>query len=154
MNIAKNSVVSFYYTVKTDSGEVVDSNEQGDVLSYIHGTGAIVPGLENAMEGKKAGDAFSAVVVPAEGYGEYDDALIFSVPKENFKEPDTVEVGMSVEVQSQEGARVLQIKKIEDETVFLDGNHPLAGETLHFDITISDIREATEEELSHGHVHN
>ena len=154
MIVAKNSVVSFYYTLKTDDGEVIDTNEQEEVLSYIHGTGAIVPGLENEMEGKTSGDTFTAVVVPEEGYGEYDDALIFSVPMDNFKEPDKVEIGMSVEVQSQEGTRILQIKKIEDSTAFLDGNHPLAGETLHFDIKISDIREATEEELSHGHVHN
>jgi len=154
MNVAKDSVVSFFYTLKNDGGEVLDTNEQGEVLSYIHGTGAIVPGLENAMEGKTSGDAFTAVVIPSEGYGDYDDSLIFSVPMENFKDPGKVEVGMSVEVQSQEGTRILQIKKIEDTTVFLDGNHPLAGETLHFDISISDIREATEEELNHGHVHN
>jgi len=154
MNVAKDSVVSFFYTLKNDGGEVLDTNEQGEALSYIHGTGAIVPGLENAMEGKTSGDAFAAVVIPSEGYGDYDDSLIFSVPMENFKDPGKVEVGMSVEVQSQEGTRILQIKKIEDTTVFLDGNHPLAGETLHFDISISDIREATEEELNHGHVHN
>ena len=154
MNVEKNSVVSFYYTLKNDGGDVIDTNENGEVLSYIHGTGAIVPGLENAMEGKSAGDAFTAEVVPAEGYGEYDDALIFSVPMENFRDPESVEVGMGVEVQSQDGGRILQVKEIDGQTVFLDGNHPLAGETLHFDITISEIRNATDEELEHGHVHN
>ena len=154
MSIAKNSVVSFYYTLTSDSGEVIDTNVEGDVLSYIHGTGSIVQGLEQAMEGKKEGDSFTAVVAPEEGYGSYDDELLFSVPKESFKEPEKVEIGMSVEVQSKEGMRILQIKNIDGESVLLDGNHPLAGATLHFDISISAVREATAEELSHGHVHN
>jgi FKBP-type peptidyl-prolyl cis-trans isomerase SlyD len=154
MNIAKNSVVSFYYTLSSDSGEVIDTNVEGDVLSYIHGTGSIVQGLEQVMEGKNEGDSFTTVVAPEEGYGHYDDELLFSVPKESFKEPEKVEIGMSVEVQSKEGMRILQIKNIDGESVLLDGNHPLAGATLHFEISISEVREATAEELSHGHVHN
>jgi FKBP-type peptidyl-prolyl cis-trans isomerase SlyD len=153
--VAKDTVVSFHYTLKNKDGEVLDSSDGGDALSYLHGHGQIVPGLENALLGKAAGGAPFTVVVPAEeGYGVKRPEMIITVPREHWKLPDTVGVGAVVELQSDQGQRLpARVIELKPDGVVLDANHPLAGEALHFDITITGVRPATQEELAHGHAH-
>ena len=154
MTISQNMVVSINYTLKNDRGDVLDSSEGRDPLQFIHGTGMIIPGLEEALSGREQGESLSVTVDPAEGYGEYDEAMIFSVPREKFQDPSMLEVGAQVQAQTEDGGvRILQIKSMEDDSVTLDANHPLAGEKLHFDVTVEDVREASDEELDHGHAH-
>ena len=149
MTITKNSVVSFHYALSDNDGKLLDSSHGSDAFAYLHGSGMIVRGLESQMEGKKAGDKFKAVVVPAEGYGEFDGQLLQQVPLEKFG-GQKVETGM----QFQGGDHgVFTVKEVTPEHVLLDGNHPLAGVTLNFDVEVTGVRAATEEELSHGHVH-
>ena len=149
MLIKKNSVVSFHYALSDNDGKLLDSSHGNDPFAYLHGSGMIVRGLEIEMEGKKAGDKFKAVVPPANGYGEFDAQLLQRVPMEKFGE-QKVEEGM----QFQGGEHgVFTVKEVADDQVLLDGNHPLAGVTLNFNVEVTDVREATAEELSHGHVH-
>lgn len=154
MIVSKGKVVTFRYTLKSENGDLIETNENGDPMKYLHGTGAIVPGLESSMEGKEANQSYSVTITPEEGYGLFDDSLIFSVPKSSFNDTESLEVGMSVETESKEGYQIFYIKGIEEETVILDGNHPLAGQKLHFDIEINEVRDATSEEKEHGHVHD
>jgi len=153
MTIAKNSVVSFTYTLKNSDNNVIDTNVGSSPLSYIQGSGAIIPGLDKEMIGKSVGDSFSATILPDKGYGNYDETLLFPVPVSSFQKPDELKIGMPVQVQQKEREMILYVKSIEDKEVVLDGNHPLAGQTLNFDINIVNVREATETELEHGHVH-
>ncbi|MGY6518968.1 MAG: FKBP-type peptidyl-prolyl cis-trans isomerase [Lysobacteraceae bacterium] len=153
MQIADRCVASFHYTLTNDAGEVLDSSNGRAPLAYLHGAGNIVPGLEKAMEGKTVGEAFKVDVAPAEGYGERHDALIQVVPREAFQGVDDVQPGMQFQAQSNQGVMSVTVTKIEDGQVTVDGNHPLAGETLHFDIEVTEVREATAEELEHGHAH-
>lgn len=153
MAVARNSVVLIQYKLTNDSGEVLDQSEAGSPLAYIHGRGNIIPGLERELEGKSAGDKLQVTVKPAEAYGEYDQQLIQSVPRKAIQGVDDIQEGMQLHARSNEGVRVLTVKKVENDTVTLDANHPLAGKTLHFDVEIEDVRQATQEELTHGHVH-
>lgn len=149
MNITKNAVVSFHYALSNNDGELLDTSHGHDAFAYLHGTGMIVPGLESRMEGRAKGDKFKAVVPPEQGYGEFDTQLVQRVPQEKFG-GQKVEEGM----QFQAGEHgIFTVKEVKDGQVLLDGNHPLAGVTLNFDVEITDVREATPEELSHGHVH-
>lgn len=152
---ANNTVVSFHYTLKNAAGEVLDSSSGGEPLSYLHGHGQIVPGLERAITGKAAGgETFPVVVSPDEGYGVKRDELIISVPKEHWNLPETVGVNEIVELQSNEGQRIpARIIEMKADEVVLDANHPLAGEALHFEIQLTAVRPATKEEIEHGHVH-
>ena len=154
MNVSKNKVVSIDYTLKNDAGETLDTSNGREPLSYIHGLGYIVPGLENALEGKKSGDSLKVSVKPEDGYGLYNKDLNFDLEKDKFNEIENLTVGMQVQMQTEHGPVVLTVKSIEDDKVTLDANHPLAGETLHFDVAIKEIREATEEEIEHGHIHD
>lgn len=151
--IGPKCVVQFTYTLKNDDGEVLDSSEGGEGLSYLHGNDNIVPGLENALEGKAVGDDVKVSVSPKEGYGEHDPEKVFSVPRDRFDfEP---EAGSIVQAQGPDDQAIpLQIIKVEEKEITLDGNHPLAGQTLNFEVKVTEIREATEEELSHGHSHD
>ena len=152
--IANNMVVSFHYTLKNAGGEILDSSRDAQPLTYLHGYGQIVPGLENAMVGKAIGSAFNVVVAALEGYGEYRDELVISVKKSEVSLPNGVEVGSIVELHSSQGESFpARITEMTDEQVVLDANHPLAGEALHFDIEVTAIRAASEEEVEHGHVH-
>ena len=153
--IAKDTVVSFHYTLRSKDGQVLDSSEGGDPLSYLHGYGQIVPGLEAALLGKAAGGAaFTVVVSPEEGYGPRREELVISVPKEHWNLPETVGVDEVVELQSDQGQKVpARIIEMRPDAVILDANHPLAGEALHFEITLTAVRPASQEELSHGHAH-
>lgn len=153
MEIGDNSVVSITYTLKNNDGEVLDSSEGRGPLSFIQGIGAVIPGMEKAVLGKKAGDSFSVTIPPTEGYGDYNEELIFTIGKDKIDGIESFETGMQVQAQTKEGVQLMTVKEVHDDSVKFDGNHPLAGEELNFDITISEVREATPEELEHGHVH-
>jgi len=154
MTVAKDAVVTIAYTLKNADGEVIDTSEDHGDLSYLHGHQNIVPGLEKALDGKSVGDAVDTTVSPSEGYGERRDELVFSVPRDRLPEGE-LELGMQFRAQSQDGQElVVNLIEVGETEVTLDGNHPLAGEDLHFDVTINGIREASEEEIAHGHVHD
>jgi len=153
MKIKKNTVVSIDYTLKDDHGNVIDSSQGRGPLKYLHGNGNLIIGLEKALEGKDVGDSFSVTIPPEEGYGFVDEGLIQEVPRNLFDDSQGLEVGMQFQAQTEEGAYILTIKEIKGNTVVVDGNHPLAGQNLNFDIRVVDVREATPEELAHGHAH-
>ena len=153
MQVSENKVVSFHYTLKDDAGEVLDSSEGRDPLTYLHGAGNIIPGLEKALDGKDAGDHVDVSIAPEEAYGQRNDALIQSVPRSAFEGVDEILPGMQFQAQTPNGMQILTVVKVEDDVVVVDGNHPLAGKTLHFSVDITDIRDATAEELAHGHAH-
>ncbi len=153
MQIAQNSVVAFHYTLTNDAGEVLDSSEGRDPLTYLHGAGNIIPGLEKQLEGRTNGDKLTVAVEPNEGYGEVQPALVQEVPRDAFQGVEEVQPGMQFQAQTQEGPLMVTVTKVEGDTVTVDGNHPLAGEKLNFDVEITEVREATEDEVSHGHVH-
>lgn len=153
MAIAKDKVATIEYTLKGDDGEVIDASD-GNPLPYLHGHMNLVPGLEKELEGKAVGDKFSVVVPAAEGYGEHDEQFVQVVPREMLKGIDDLKVGMHFQAQGPEGqTHSVHISKIDGDDITVDGNHPLAGKALSFDIEVVDLRDATEEELSHGHVH-
>ena len=154
MTIKENSAVSFHYTLTDDEGQQLDSSAGKEPLAYLHGAGNIILGLENAMTGKSVGDSMTVAVSAAEGYGEVQTELIQEVPREAFQGVDSIEIGMQFEAQTGQGGAVpVTVTLVTDETVTVDGNHPLAGKDLNFDVTIADVREATAEELEHGHIH-
>ncbi|MDG2071866.1 MAG: peptidylprolyl isomerase [Pseudomonadales bacterium] len=154
MKISKHSIVSIHYELTNDSGETLDSSEGQDPLTYLHGTGSLIPGLERELEGKQVGDDLTAVITPADGYGEQDDALIRDIPRSAFGDVDDLSPGMQFQGGGEgEAPQVFTITKITGDQVTVDGNHPLAGMTLKFDVSIESIRDATPEELDHGHVH-
>lgn len=153
MQIAHQKVVSIHYTLTNVDGDIIDSSEGSEPLSYLHGFGNIIPGLENALTGRKAGDRFTVSVAPAEGYGERDDGMIQSVPRNAFQGVDEIQPGMQFQAQSPEGMQLVTVIGVEEDEVILDGNHPMAGLTLNFAVEITAVRDATHEELDHGHVH-
>ena len=154
MSIKDNSAVSFHYSLADDEGQQLDSSAGKEPLAYLHGAGNIIPGLENALTGKAVGDSMTVAVSAAEGYGEVQQELIQDVPRTSFQGVEQIEVGMQFEAQTGQGGTVpVTVTAVTDETVTVDGNHPLAGKSLNFDVTIEAVREATAEELEHGHVH-
>lgn len=153
MKIEKNKVITIDYTLKDDEGTILDTSDGREPLSFIQGLGNIIPGLEKAFEGKNIGDSFSVSIAPDDAYGPYNEQMIFSVPADKFQNKDELKVGMQVQAQTEHGPQILSVIGIEGDEIKLDGNHPLAGMTLNFDIIINDVREATPEELDHGHVH-
>lgn len=153
MQIAKHKVVLLDYVLRDGEGAVIDSSEEGDPFAYIHGIGSIVPGLENALEGRAPGDALEVSLSAEEGYGERDGELVQAVSRELFEDEDELEVGMRVEALGEDGLQVFTIVELDEQSVTLDGNHPLAGMALEFQVRVVDVRDATSEELSHGHVH-
>ena len=153
MNITKDRVVTIDYSLRDKAGALIDSSKGGDPLVYLHGNENIVPGLEKHLEGKVAGDSVSCVVAPADGYGERNEELVLTISKNDFGPGTKVEPGMQFEAHGEEGVQIVTVVKVEGDNVTIDANHPLAGEDLHFDVKVVDVREATEEELSHGHVH-
>ncbi|MGK5092519.1 peptidylprolyl isomerase [Deltaproteobacteria bacterium TL4] len=153
MRISKNSVVSIEFTLTDDEGEVLDTSKGEEPLSYIHGVGDLVIGLEKELEGKKAGDSFQVSVSPEEGYGAYDAEQISVVSKSMFEGVETLAIGMEFQSETEQGMQIFSIIEIEGDDVTIDGNHPLAGETLNFEVTVIDVRAATSEELLHGHIH-
>ncbi len=155
MKIEKDRVVSFHYTVSERAGEgwsPLESSEGRDPLVIMVGHGNIIPGLEKAMEGREAGDKFEVDVAAAEAYGEKREGLSQRVPKKHFGS-QRLEPGMQVILQTNFGPRAVTIQKVGMSVVDVDLNHPMAGKDLHFAIEIADVREATPEEIEHGHVH-
>lgn len=153
MQIAERRVAAFHYTLTNDKGEVIDSSAGREPLVYLHGVGNIVPGLEREMSGKKAGDSFKVVVAPEEGYGVHHAQLIQQVPREAFQGVDTIAPGMQFHANGPQGPMTVTVTAVDGDTVTIDGNHPLAGQALHFAIEITDVRDASLEEIQHGHVH-
>lgn len=154
MTIENNKVVTLEFTVKNaDTNEVIETSKGGEPLLYIHGHSNIVPGLESALAGKKVGESYEVLVTPEEGYGVRDEALVQEVPLAAFQGVDNVEVGMAFTADGPQGEVVVEVTSVEGDTVTIDGNHPLADVTLAFSGEITDIREATQGELEHGHVH-
>lgn len=153
MQIEKHSVVAIDYKLTDPDGSVLDSSEGQEPLHYLHGVGALLPALEAPLLGKTAGNSLSVVLAPEDGYGERNEALRQSVERSSFEDVPDLEVGMQFRVGPGEDQPVFTVVEIEDEMVTVDGNHPLAGVELHFDITVREIREATAEEIEHGHAH-
>ena len=154
MTVGKNRVVSIDYTLTGEDGEVLDSSRGDEPLLYVHGTGSLVEGLEAALEGKGPSEHVSITIPPEQAYGVRDDSVVFAVPRSQFREADGIEVGMQFQVQSDGEGHVVTVIGIDENEVTLDGNHPLAGRTLHFDVDIVDVRDATPDEIEHGHVHD
>lgn len=153
MQIEQNSVVTLHYTLKDNDGNVIDQSDDGSFL-YLHGAMNIIPGLENALAGKSAGDEISVKVSPEEGYGEKDQQRIQEVPKEMFDSADEIKPGVQFHAQGPDGgAVVVTVVEVKDEAVVIDGNHALAGMDLNFEVKVVDVREASAEEIEHGHVH-
>jgi FKBP-type peptidyl-prolyl cis-trans isomerase SlyD len=154
MKVADRCVVAIHYTLTNDRGEELDSSRGADPLTYLHGFGALIPGLERELLGLVAGDDLRVVVQPEEGYGVVDSRLIQDVPLEALAEIEGLEVGMQLQSRSPDGrVQNLVIDAIGPTTATLNANHPLAGEVLHFEVRVESVREATPEEVAHGHVH-
>ena len=153
MQIKDNCVVAMHYTLTNDQGQVLDSSEGRDPLKFLQGAHNIILGLEKALEGKKVGDAFDVTVAPEEAYGIRHDQMIQQVPRSAFQGVDDIEVGMSFQAQTEQGPVPVKITAVADDVVTVDGNHELAGETLHFKVSIEEVRKATKEEMEHSHAH-
>jgi FKBP-type peptidyl-prolyl cis-trans isomerase SlyD len=153
MQIAPHTVASFHYTLTDDAGQVLDSSEGRGPLVYLHGSGQIVPGLEKAMEGRSTGDRFEVDVVPEEAYGPHHEALVQDQPREAFQGVEDIRPGMQFQGRGPQGEFSVTVTAVQDDSVRVDGNHPLAGQTLHFAVEVTDVRAASAEEMAHGHVH-
>jgi FKBP-type peptidyl-prolyl cis-trans isomerase SlyD len=154
MKIAKGNVVGIDYSLHLGDGQVVDASDPGDPLTYLHGEGQIVPGLESALEGLESGAQKQVVVAPAEGYGEHDPRGIQQVPRAAFPPGFEPQVGMELTAEGPNGDPVpFAIREVKPDSITIDLNHPLAGKTLHFDVTVREVRAASAEEIEHGHAH-
>ncbi|ATX81910.1 FKBP-type peptidyl prolyl cis-trans isomerase [Mariprofundus ferrinatatus] len=154
MQITDNKVVSFHYTLTNDAGEIVDTSAGGEPMPYLHGAANIVPGLELALEGKRVGDKLNVTLEAADAYGEFDPALVEVVSAELFDGIDNIEADMEFETETESGdIEFVRVTNVDGDNITIDGNHPLAGQNLTFAVEITDIRDATAEELEHGHVH-
>lgn len=149
MEITKNTVASIHYTLRDDDGTVIDSSEGRDPLQYLHGAGNLIPGMEEGLEGKSKGEKFNLKIEPDKGYGEKDENLVQKVPRSAFGDQ---EVKPGMRFSTNQGG-VVTVTDVGLESVTVDGNHPLAGVPLNFDVEIMDVRTATADEISHGHVH-
>ncbi|MGO2372030.1 MAG: FKBP-type peptidyl-prolyl cis-trans isomerase [Pseudoalteromonas prydzensis] len=152
MIIAANKVVKMHYSVMDNDKNSIDNSFDGEPLIFIVGTGYLIQGLEDALQGKEAGDTLSVTVPPEQGYGERHDELMQAVPKSMFEGME-IEVGMQFRASTDDGDQSVMIIDIQEDEVIVDGNNPLAGTTLNFDVEILEVRDATPEELEHGHVH-
>ena len=153
MLIADRCAVSIHYTLTDDAGEVLDSSADRELLIYLHGAGNIVPGLEQALNGRAAGDAFRVDVAPEDGYGPRIESMVQVVPRAAFQGVAQLQPGMQFEASGDQGTLSVVITAIDGDSVTVDGNHPLAGQTLHFDVEVTAVRAASVEEVLHGHVH-
>jgi FKBP-type peptidyl-prolyl cis-trans isomerase SlyD len=153
MQIANQSVVLMHYTLTNVKGEVLDSSAGAEPLAYLHGGGNIIPGLEQALTGKQVGDKLKVTVQPQDGYGLRDESLVQHVPRRAFQGVANVQPGMSFSADGPNGPVRVTVTKVQGDMVTVDGNHALAGEVLNFDVEITEVRAATQEELDHGHVH-
>lgn len=154
MQIQDDCVVSIHYTLTNGEGDELDSSVGQDPLVYLHGAGNIIPGLEVALVGGSAGDRLDVTVQPEDGYGEVDPDPIRRVPRDAFEGIERVEPGMQFQTQGPNGQVMrVTVRETDDSGVLIDANHPLAGQTLYFSVSIEGVRSATEEELAHGHAH-
>lgn len=153
MEIGKDKVVSIDYTLTGAQGNVLDSSKGRGPLAYLHGNNNIIPGLESALEGKAQGDQITVSIPPEQAYGLQDPKMVQVVPRSAFQGAPTITPGMQFQGNTQAGPRVITVTKVEGDNITIDANHPLAGQTLNFDVKVVDVRDATQEELSHGHVH-
>jgi FKBP-type peptidyl-prolyl cis-trans isomerase SlyD len=153
VEIMADRVVLIHYTLKDDKGAVIDSSAGGEPLAYIQGHGNLVAGLEKALEGKQDGNTLAVSVAPADGYGIRNEALIQRVPKRSLQGSGEIKKGMQFQARTEDGMRLFTVIAVVGDMVTLDGNHPLADQTLNFDVEVVSVREATSEELEHGHVH-
>jgi len=154
MQIARDTVAAIDYKLTDNDGQVLDTSEGREPLSYLHGAGNLIPGLETALEGQTEGDSLTVTVQPEEAYGERDERLVQQVPMAAFEGVDQVEAGMRFQATDEQGqGRVVTVTEIEGDQVTVDANHPLAGQPLNFEVSVVEVREATPEEIEHGHVH-
>ena len=153
MKISKGKVVSIHYALNDTAGEVLESSKGQAPLEYLHGYGNIIAGLEKALEGRASGEKLKAVIRPEDAYGIRDEAMVKTLPLSRFQNQDEVAVGAQFQAETSQGPRLATVTKMDDKNVTVDLNHPLADQTLSFDIDVVEVREATAEELSHGHAH-
>lgn len=147
MKIEKDKMVQIHYTLKDDDGNQLDTSVGNEPLEYLHGNGNLIPGLEIQLEGKEPGQKFTAVIEPKDAYGEYDEKMIVEVPRNQFDSELPIQEGMAFQADTPEGPMIVRVIKVTEETVTVDGNHELAGKTLHFDVEVVNVREATEDDL-------
>ncbi len=152
MQISHEKVAAIHYTLRDNNGKVLDSSEGKDPLYYLHGFGNLIPGMEEGLEGKAVGDKFEIKVSPEKGYGVRNDAAVQAVPREAFGDA-VVNVGMQFRAGNENGQYIVTVVEVGEETVTVDGNHPLAGVELHFNVEVMEVRDASAEEIAHGHVH-
>lgn len=153
MEITDGTVVAMDYALKDDEGTLLDQSQPGQPLTYLHGHKNIIPGLESALVGKTVGETVEVRVAPEDGYGEPNPALEQVVPRDRFQGIESLEVGMQFQASTEQGPVSVRVVKVEDDDVTVDGNHPLAGKHLNFNVTIQEVRAGTEEEIAHGHIH-
>ncbi len=154
MNIAEKCVVSIHYTLTNDQGEELDSSSGGEPFKYLHGAGNIVPGLERALDGKTSGDTLDVALEPKDAYGDVNPDLVQQVPRSAFDTKTDIEPGMQFQAQNQQGeVRLITVTEVGEGVVTVDGNHPLAGQVLHFAVSIEAVRAATDVEIERGHAH-
>jgi len=154
VTVKQGRVISVNFILRNEQGDVLDQSEKGAPLEYLHGSNDIIPGLEKALEGKKIGDQLNVVIPPVDAYGEYEVSLVDEVSRDQFPGVDEIEPGMQFQTQMDDGAPMLiTVTAVDEDTVIVDGNHPLAGMTLVFEVEIAAVRYACKEELEHGHVH-
>lgn len=153
MQVADNTAVSIHYTLTNDDGEVLDSSMGRETLEYLHGSGNIISGLEKALSGKVAGDKFNVRIAAEDAYGEFADEMIQVISRSMFEGIDNIEVGMQFHADVNYGTGVVTVIEIDGDNITIDGNHPLAGQALTFDVEVVAIRPATKEEMAHGHIH-
>ena len=153
MTITRNKVVSIHYTLSNSSGEVMESSREREPMSYLHGSGNIIKGLEEALEGKTAGDVFQVTVQPADAYGERRPANLQRVSTKHFRNAKSLKPGQVVGLQTRQGPVQVTVVKVGRFNIDVDANHPLAGQALTFDVEVTAVRDATDEEKAHGHVH-
>ena len=153
MQIADGTVVAMDYELKDDEGILLDQSQPGQPLTYLHGHKNIIPGLEASLVGKAAGETVEVRVAPEDGYGVTNSSLEQVVPRDRFQGVESLEVGMQFQANTEQGPVSVRVVKVDDDDVTVDGNHPLAGKHLNFNVTVQEVRAATEEEIAHGHTH-
>ena len=151
--ISKDKVASITYTLTNTDGNVLDQSEDGKPLTYLHGHKNIISGLESALEGKAKGDQLKVTIPPEDAYGDRNEELIHKVARTLFDASIELKLGMQFEAKAEQGTQIIKVISLEADEVTVDANHPLAGETLCFDVTVADVRDAIQEEIDHGHVH-
>jgi len=153
MKVAKNTVVSIAYTLKDTEGNILDTAEESSPLVYLHGCGNLIVGMERAIDDRAVGESFEITIPPDEAYGTFDDELVWELDKSQFEGVGDFEVGSQFLLEMDDQQILVEIVEIQDEFVIVDGNHELADETLEFEVKVVDVRDATPEEIEHGHVH-